>query len=134
MTTFLGANIISFPVAGFLPRRSAFCFTQKRPKPEINTSSPDSSVDFMSSSKVSMVSTDFRRVKPLASITASTMWALVSVPLKGIKDLLSRGSLHITDKGLICQLKMNIQEWSQATRTLQNGIFDDPKTAIAVLG
>ena len=44
VTTFLGARIRSFPVAGFLPFRLAFCFTKNLPKPEINTSSPDSRV------------------------------------------------------------------------------------------
>ena len=79
VTTFLGASSWSFPVAGFLPRRLAFCFTQNFPKPEIIKSSPDSSVDLMSSSKVSKASIDLNRVNPLATATASTTWALVSV-------------------------------------------------------
>ena len=53
VTTFLGASIISFPVAGFLPRR--FFLTQNFPKPEIITWSPDSRDCLMSSSNISMV-------------------------------------------------------------------------------
>ena len=84
VTTFRGARIISFPVAGFLPLRLAFCFTLNLPKPEINTSSPDARDCLISSSNVSTVSMDFLRVKPMASATASTMWALVSVPDNGM--------------------------------------------------
>jgi hypothetical protein len=45
--TFLGASTISFPVAGFLPRRFFLFFTRNLPKPEIITSLPDSRVDLM---------------------------------------------------------------------------------------
>jgi hypothetical protein len=50
---------MSVPVAGFLPRRFAFFFTQNLPKPEINTSSPDSRDCLIRSSNISTVSIDF---------------------------------------------------------------------------
>jgi len=100
VTTFLGAIIRSFPVAGFLLFRFFLFFTQNLPKPEIITSSPDSSSDLMSSSKVSTVSIDFLRVKPFCSITASAMWALVRVP-----GLVLR---LCPDPYLTCHLAMNI--------------------------
>jgi hypothetical protein len=59
VTTFLGARIRSFPVAGFLPFRFFLFFTQNLPKPEINTSSPDSRDCWISSSSISMVSIDY---------------------------------------------------------------------------
>jgi len=37
---FLGASIMSSPVAGFLSRLSAFCLAMNFPKPEIITSPP----------------------------------------------------------------------------------------------
>jgi len=65
VTIFLGANIIAIPVAGFLPLRSFFSFTQNLPNPEINTSSPDSSVLLMISKHVSTISEDLFLVKPI---------------------------------------------------------------------
>jgi hypothetical protein len=84
LRTFLGASIISSPVAGFLPRRLFFFFTQNLPKPVINTSSPDSKDRLMSSSSISTVSIDFLRVYPIFYATESNMLALVSVPAFGI--------------------------------------------------
>jgi hypothetical protein len=77
-------DIMFVPVAGFLPFLLAFCFTQSLPKPEINTSSPDSRDCLMSSSNISTVSIDFFRVNPILSATASTIWALVRVPDNGM--------------------------------------------------
>jgi len=59
VTTFLGAMIRSFPVAGFLPFCFFLFFTQNLPNPEINTSSPDSRDRLMSSSNISIVSGAF---------------------------------------------------------------------------
>ena len=47
VTTFLGANIIFPPVAGFRPFRSIFSLTRNLPKPLIMTSSPDARVCFI---------------------------------------------------------------------------------------
>ena len=58
VTTFLGASIIVSPVAGFLPFRASFCLTQSLPKLEINTSSPDSSVRLMISSRDSTMTVE----------------------------------------------------------------------------
>ena len=71
LTTFFGASIISSLVAGFLPSRFAFSFTQNLPKPEIRTSSSDSRDCLISSSNILTVSKDFFWVKPFCSITAS---------------------------------------------------------------
>jgi hypothetical protein len=54
VTTFLGDRIRSFPVAGFLPRRLAFSFTQNRPNPEISLSLPDFRDCLISSSNISI--------------------------------------------------------------------------------
>jgi len=47
VTIFLGASIISSPVAGFLPLRSFFCLTSNFPDPLMNTSLPFSKVSLM---------------------------------------------------------------------------------------
>ena len=41
ITTFLGSSIKSSPVAGFLPLRAFFFFTQNLPNPDTNPSSAD---------------------------------------------------------------------------------------------
>ena len=56
--TFRERKVKSSPVAGFLPLRSRFSFTENFPKPEINRSSPDASVLFMISSNNSTNSDD----------------------------------------------------------------------------
>ena len=65
VTTFLGSSIMSSPVAGFLPFRSLFPFTQNLPKLEINTSSPDASVFLIISKRVSTISVDLFLGKPV---------------------------------------------------------------------
>ena len=65
-------------VAGFLPFRSAFCFTLNLPKPDINTSSPDSSFDLMISSRVSTVSLACFFVRSRWLFNLDTMLAFVS--------------------------------------------------------
>jgi hypothetical protein len=47
VTTLRGLSIIESPVAGFLPFRSFFSFTQNLPNPLTRTSSPDARVDFI---------------------------------------------------------------------------------------
>ncbi len=71
---------MSSPVAGFLPRRFFFFFTQNLPKPEINTSSPFSRDRLISSKTISTVSKAFLWVYPLVSTTDSTIRALVREP------------------------------------------------------
>ena len=56
VTILLFFNIISSPVAGFLPLRGDFSLTWNLPKPDIIISSPDANVDFMISRRVSKVS------------------------------------------------------------------------------
>jgi hypothetical protein len=58
VTTFLGSNNKSSPVAGFLPLRSLFSLTQNLPNPDTNTSSPDARVLLMISRRVSKISED----------------------------------------------------------------------------
>jgi hypothetical protein len=58
VTTRLAARIASSPVAGLRPFRSRLSFTQNLPNPLTNTSSPDSRVDLIISSRVSVISTD----------------------------------------------------------------------------
>jgi hypothetical protein len=72
------------PVAGFLPLRSRFFFTQNFPKPEINTTPPVFRDCLISSSKILTVSIDLLRVNPFLSATASIMWAFVRVPDNGM--------------------------------------------------
>jgi hypothetical protein len=71
---------MSLPVAGFLPLRSSFCFTQNLPKPLIRTSSPDSRVFLMSSRRVSIVSVAILRVIPMWLVRVDIMSAFVSDP------------------------------------------------------
>jgi len=61
-----------------------FFFTQNLPKPEINTSSPDSRECLVSSSIISTVSIDFLRVNPFLSALVSMMWASVRVLAHGM--------------------------------------------------
>ena len=58
VTTLLGSSIISLPVAGFLPFRCFFSFTQNFPKRLTSTSSPDSKFRLIISSRVSIKSKD----------------------------------------------------------------------------
>ena len=53
-TSLLDSSIISCPVWGFLPLRFPLSFTQNLPKPLIRTSSPFSSVSFMTSKRESI--------------------------------------------------------------------------------
>ena len=103
VTTFLGAIIMSSPVAGFRPLRSAFFLTQNFPKPEMRTSSPFSRERLMSSSIISTVSKAFCWVYPLDSTTASTMRALIRVPVFGIEASFHEVKFTLLAKGLFCQ-------------------------------
>ena len=84
VTTFRSLSIRVLSVAGFRLFRLAFCFTLNFPKPEINTSSPDSRDRLMSSNNISTVSFDFLRVNQFVSVTASIILALVREPDNGI--------------------------------------------------
>lgn len=89
-------------VVGFLPFRSAFCFTQNLPKPDINTSSPDSSFDLMISSRVSTVSVACFFVKPRWLCNLDTMSAFVSDMAGSFGRGLRFG--QISFKWLVCQV------------------------------
>jgi len=79
VTTFLGASIISSPVFGFRPFRSAFSFTQNLPKPLTMTSSPDTRVCLMIPRRVSTVSMDLFLENPLLVLISSMMSFFVRV-------------------------------------------------------
>ena len=95
LTTFLGASIMSLPVAGFLPFRFAFFLTQNFPKLDMRTPSPVSRERLMSSSIISTVSKAFCWVYPLVPLTASTMRALVRVPVFGILAFFHEGNFTL---------------------------------------
>ena len=77
VTTHLGFNIRSSPVAGFRPFRSFLSFTQNLPKPETKRSSPDAKVSLISAIRDSVVAIDWFLRKPSSEWICSTISCFV---------------------------------------------------------
>lgn len=87
--TFLGANIISPTVAGFVPRRSLFSFTQNFPKPLMRTPFPLDKVLLRILGKDSTMAVDFLRQ------TYHRFWRSMTFTLSGyIPEILSGWKGH----------------------------------------
>ena len=78
---------MSSSVAGFRPRRSFLSFTQNFPKPDISTSSPDSSVRLIISNRVLTVSVDFVYVFDMERTPLHIKGLRVNEPELNVKKL-----------------------------------------------
>jgi len=72
--------VIDSPVWGLRPRRFAFCFTSKLPKPDILSFSPDTKVVFRMLKIDSNISADSVLVNPVVIWILSARSALVIIP------------------------------------------------------